>query len=107
MDLGISGKVALVTGGSAGIGLAAAKSLAREGCDVCVAARNPERLADAVPELQEYGEVVHAVLADVEDPQAAERLVRETRAVAGPISIRVGRGVRPAGGRVVEPNARA
>jgi len=42
MDLGISGKVALVTGGSAGLGLAAAKSLAREGCDVCVSARDPE-----------------------------------------------------------------
>ncbi|MFG1943417.1 SDR family NAD(P)-dependent oxidoreductase [Nonomuraea sp. NPDC048826] len=105
MDLGISGKVALVTGGSAGIGLAAAKSLAREGCDVCVAARNPERLADAVVELQEYGKVVHAVLADVEDPQAAERVVRETRDVLGPIDILVANAGGPPAGRFVDATA--
>ncbi|MDA0636937.1 SDR family oxidoreductase [Nonomuraea sp. MCN248] len=105
MDLGISGKVALVTGGSAGIGLAAAKSLAREGCDVCVAARNPERLADAVVELQEYGKVVHAVLADVEDPQAAERVVRETRDVLGPIDILVANAGGPPAGRFVDVTA--
>jgi 3-oxoacyl-[acyl-carrier protein] reductase len=99
MDLGISGKVALVTGGSAGIGLAAAKSLAREGCDVCVAARNPERLADAVVELQEFGKVVHAVLADVEDPTAARRVVEETRSVLGPIDILVANAGGPPAGR--------
>ncbi|MEV1170423.1 SDR family oxidoreductase [Nonomuraea sp. NPDC049784] len=99
MDLGISGKVALITGGSAGIGLAAAKSLAREGCDVCVSARNPERLADAVVQLQEYGKVVHAVLADVEDPAAARRLVEETRDVLGPIDILVANSGGPPAGR--------
>jgi 3-oxoacyl-[acyl-carrier protein] reductase len=102
MDLGIEGKVALVTGGSAGIGLAAAKSLAREGCDVCVSARNPERLADAVVELQEFGRVVHAVLADVEDPEAAERVVRETRDVLGPVDILVANAGGPPPGRFVD-----
>ncbi|MEV4574477.1 SDR family oxidoreductase [Nonomuraea jabiensis] len=102
MDLGISGKVALVTGGSAGIGLAAAKSLAREGCDVCVAARNPERLAEAVVQLQEYGKVVHAVLADVEDPAAARRVVEETRDVLGPIDILVASSGGPPSGRFDE-----
>jgi len=102
MDLGIAGKVALVTGGSAGIGLAAAKSLAREGCDVCVSARSPERLADAVVELQEFGGVVHAVLADVEDPGAAERVVRETRDVLGPIDILVANAGGPPPGRFVD-----
>ncbi|MEV0233629.1 SDR family oxidoreductase [Nonomuraea sp. NPDC050786] len=102
MDLGISGKVALVTGGSAGIGLAAAKSLAREGCDVCVSARNPERLADAVVQLQEYGKVVHAVLADVEDPAAARRVVEETRNVLGPIDILVANAGGPPAGRFDE-----
>ncbi|WP_113701811.1 SDR family oxidoreductase [Nonomuraea lactucae] len=101
MDLGISGKVALVTGGSAGIGLAAAKSLAREGCDVCVSARDPERLADAVVELQEFGGVVHAVLADVEDPRSAARVAAETRDVLGPVDILVANaGGPPAGGFV-------
>ncbi|MFI6734317.1 SDR family oxidoreductase [Nonomuraea sp. NPDC050451] len=102
MDLGISGKVALVTGGSAGIGLAAAKSLAREGCDVCVSARNPERLAEAVVQLQEYGKVVHAVLADVEDPGAARRVVEETRDVLGPIDILVASSGGPPSGRFDE-----
>jgi 3-oxoacyl-[acyl-carrier protein] reductase len=102
MDLGIKGKVALVTGGSAGIGLAAAKSLAKEGCDVCVSARNPERLADAVVELQEFGGVVHAVLADVEDPDAAERVVRETRDVVGPVDILVANAGGPPAGRFVD-----
>ncbi|MGW0193780.1 SDR family oxidoreductase [Nonomuraea sp. NPDC003201] len=102
MDLGISGKVALVTGGSAGIGLAAAKSLAREGCDVCVAARNPERLAEAVVQLQEFGKVVHAVLADVEDPAAARRVVEETRDVLGPIDILVASSGGPPAGRFDE-----
>jgi 3-oxoacyl-[acyl-carrier protein] reductase len=102
MDLGIKGKVALVTGGSAGIGLAAAKSLAREGCHVCVSARNPERLADAVVELQEFGGVVHAVLADVEDPEAAERVVRETRDVVGPVDILVANAGGPPAGRFVD-----
>ncbi|SDL86949.1 SDR family oxidoreductase [Nonomuraea jiangxiensis] len=102
MDLGISGKVALVTGGSAGIGLGAARSLAREGCDVCVCARNPERLADAVVELQEFGKVVHAVLADLEDPDAARRVVEETRDVLGPVDILVANGGGPVGGRFDE-----
>ncbi|MEU0570493.1 SDR family oxidoreductase [Nonomuraea sp. NPDC005983] len=102
MDLGIRGRVALVTGGSAGIGLAAAKSLAREGCDVCVSARNPERLADAVVELQEFGGVVHAVLADVEDQEAAFRVVAETREVLGPIDILVANAGGPPAGRFVE-----
>jgi 3-oxoacyl-[acyl-carrier protein] reductase len=102
MDLGIKGKVALVTGGSSGIGLAAAKSLAREGCDVCVSARNPERLADAVVELQGFGGVVHAVLADVEDPEAAPRVVAEARDVLGPVDILVANAGGPPMGRFVD-----
>jgi 3-oxoacyl-[acyl-carrier protein] reductase len=102
MDLGIKGKVALVTGGSAGLGLAAAKSLAQEGCDVCVSARNPERLADAVVELQQYGGVVHAVLADIEDPATPQRVVQETRDVLGPIDILVANAGGPPAGRFDE-----
>jgi 3-oxoacyl-[acyl-carrier protein] reductase len=47
MDLGISGKSALVTGGSKGIGLACAESLAAEGCHLHLAARNPADLDTA------------------------------------------------------------
>ena len=47
MDLGIAGKVALVTGGSRGLGLACAERLAREGCKVVIAARDRDRLTRA------------------------------------------------------------
>ena len=51
MDLGLRGRSALVTGGSKGIGLACATSLAREGCDVHLAARSSDALAAAREQL--------------------------------------------------------
>lgn len=47
MDLGLAGKVALVTGGSHGVGLATAQALAAEGCKVVICARDPVRLIEA------------------------------------------------------------
>lgn len=44
MDLGLSGKVAVITGGSVGIGLAIAEGLAAEGCNLVLAARGSERV---------------------------------------------------------------
>lgn len=51
MDLELAGKKALVTGGSRGIGKAIAAVLAAEGCEVAIAARDPERLAAAAAEI--------------------------------------------------------
>jgi 3-oxoacyl-[acyl-carrier protein] reductase len=54
MDLGLTGKVAIVTGGSRGLGLAAAKSLASEGVHVVICARGEEQLQKAVNEILQY-----------------------------------------------------
>ena len=53
MDLQLKGKRALVTGGSRGIGLACARQLAREGCAVMLAARDPEALKAAAASIAE------------------------------------------------------
>lgn len=55
MDLGLAGKAAFVTGGSAGIGLAIARSLIREGASVALCARDEGRLATAVAQLNAAG----------------------------------------------------
>jgi 3-oxoacyl-[acyl-carrier protein] reductase len=48
MDFGLSGKFALVTGGSHGIGLASAKQLAAQGCNVAICSRSQDRLDAAM-----------------------------------------------------------
>jgi 3-oxoacyl-[acyl-carrier protein] reductase len=75
MDLGIDGKVALVTAASKGLGYGVAAALAREGCRVAICAREPERLARAAAEMP--GEVL-AIPADVTDPWSPARLVDAT-----------------------------
>jgi NAD(P)-dependent dehydrogenase (short-subunit alcohol dehydrogenase family) len=67
MDLGIDGKVALVTAASKGLGRGAAAALAAEGCRVAICARDPERLAETANELP--GEIL-ALPADVTEPAA-------------------------------------
>lgn len=64
MDLGITGKVALVFGGSKGIGLGCAHEFAREGCRVVIAARTQATIDDAVAELQAAGGQAMGVSAD-------------------------------------------
>src|SRR6516225_8415379 len=82
MDLGLSGRVAVVTGGSSGIGLATARVLLAEGADVALCGRNAERLSAAARELVEkHGkERVLAVRADVLNADDCKELAA---AVAG------------------------
>lgn len=60
MDLGLAGKSVLVTGGSKGIGLACARAFVAEGCRVHLAARDPQRLEQALSELKGQA-TVHAL----------------------------------------------
>jgi 3-oxoacyl-[acyl-carrier protein] reductase len=70
MDLGLKGRRALVTGASKGIGLAAAETLCAEGCDVILAARDPERLARAADAVRAAGPgSVETVAADLGRPE--------------------------------------
>lgn len=75
MDLGIKGKVALVTGGSRGIGKASALELAREGCNVVISARTKADLTQAEKEIKSLGVKTLAVTADLEKPEDVEKLV--------------------------------
>jgi NAD(P)-dependent dehydrogenase (short-subunit alcohol dehydrogenase family) len=79
MELGLSGKVAVVTGGSAGIGKAVAGVLAGEGAQVAICARSPDGLEAAQREIEaETGSDVLTVQADFSHPQDIERSVQET-----------------------------
>lgn len=75
MDLGLTGKVALVTASSAGLGRGAALALSREGCHVTICARDAGRLAATEAELP--GEAL-AIPADVTEPGTPARLVEAT-----------------------------
>jgi len=75
MDLNLGGKVAIVTGGTQGIGLAAAQLLAREGAAVVIAARGKERLDAAAAAIRAAGGRVATVVADVARAEDAARIV--------------------------------
>jgi len=76
MDLGISGKKAIVCASSRGLGKACATALAREGAAVVINGRNPERLAKSVEEIRaETGAEVIGICADLDHPEAREVLV--------------------------------
>ena len=76
MDLGLKDKIALITGGSVGIGLAVAEALAQEGVDLVMCARNEARVQEEAKSVQEkYGVKVVGVKADVSKAQDIDALV--------------------------------
>ena len=88
MDLGLENKVALIAGGSSGLGLAMATELAAEGAHVAIGARDRGRLAAAerVIKAVARGEVAAASV-DITDPAATRRWVEETAARFGALHI--------------------
>jgi NAD(P)-dependent dehydrogenase (short-subunit alcohol dehydrogenase family) len=98
MDLELSGKRALVTGGSRGIGLAIARQLALEGADVVLAARDQERLDLAAETLAaETGAQVSGVTVDTADDASVRSLIAQTVARLGGLDILVNSAAMPAG----------
>lgn len=90
MELGLRGKVAIVTGSSEGIGYAAASALAREGVRVVLCARREPLLHEARGAIEEEaGAEVLAVVCDVQRREDVQRLVRETVQRFGAIHILV------------------
>ncbi|HLZ28222.1 MAG TPA: SDR family NAD(P)-dependent oxidoreductase [Chloroflexota bacterium] len=83
MDLGLAGKVGLVTGGSRGIGRAIALRLASEGVKVSICGRHADTLATTRAELAALGAPAHGVVADVTSPGEVERFVDESAAALG------------------------
>jgi 3-oxoacyl-[acyl-carrier protein] reductase len=79
MYLGLKGKVAVITGGSVGIGLAVAEGLAAEGANIVMAARSEDRLKkEARRVAREHGVKTLAVACDVGTSEGCETLIAST-----------------------------
>jgi NAD(P)-dependent dehydrogenase (short-subunit alcohol dehydrogenase family) len=85
----IRGQVALVTGGSRGLGLLVSRELARAGCDLAICARDSDELEHARIDLSIYGGRVETVVCDVADREQVERMVAQVTERFGQVDILV------------------
>ncbi len=107
-DFSLAGKVAIVTGGSRGIGRSIALGLAEHGADVAIAARKPEALAEAVAAVEALGRRALAVPTNVRRTEELSTLVDETRRQLGRVDILVNNaGTNPVYGPVQDIDERA
>lgn len=90
MDLGIQGRVAIVTGGSRGIGRETCREFLQAGVKVMTCSRHEDELARSVSELRDLtgGEIRHAV-ADMRKPADIEKIVGQTLSTYGTVDILV------------------
>jgi len=100
MDLGLQGAKVLVTAASQGLGAATARRFSLEGALVCISSRNLEKLQATASEINaESGHAVFTHAADVSDPTAVERMVRNAAEMMGGLDVLVtNAGGPPAGG---------
>jgi 3-oxoacyl-[acyl-carrier protein] reductase len=90
VELGLQGRVAIVSGGSRGIGRAIATRLADEGADVVLAARNQDSLDEAAAAIEvDHPGQVATVSADMSDPDAVRRVVAAANERFGPVGIAI------------------
>jgi 3-oxoacyl-[acyl-carrier protein] reductase len=101
VDLGISGRVALVTAASKGLGRASALALAEEGAKVTICARGEEALRATEAEVGARSEVL-ALVEDVTDPDAPRRLTEATLERFGRLDVLVANAGGPPPGRALE-----
>ncbi len=108
MDLGLAGKVAVITGGSRGLGFASARALAAEGAHVVICGRTPRTLDSAAAQLAEVGgdaARVLAVEADVSREKDLRRLVDEAVTRFGGVDVLVNNvGLGKGGGLMDTPD---
>jgi NAD(P)-dependent dehydrogenase (short-subunit alcohol dehydrogenase family) len=99
VSFSLEGKVALVTGGSKGIGRAIALAFAEHGCDVAIAARGAEALERTRREIEERGRRALAVSVDLSQPRGVEQLQARVLQELGPVDVLVNNaGTGEAGG---------
>jgi NAD(P)-dependent dehydrogenase (short-subunit alcohol dehydrogenase family) len=85
----LTGQVALVTGGSRGLGLLIAWELAHAGCKVAICARDADELARARDDLARFGHALETVVCDVSDQLQARRMIERVTARFGQVDILV------------------
>ena len=83
----LTGRIALVTGSSKGIGLALAEAVAGAGAEVVVNSRNPDELESTRVKLADAGHKAHAYAFDVTDQDAVVDNIERIEAEVGPIDI--------------------
>ena len=98
MDLGLKGKVAIITGASKGLGRAIAEEFAKEGVGVSICARGKEDLEKAAARLRQHDVSVVAALADVTKTDDVQHVIDETIKQLGRIDVLVNNAGVPGSG---------